>query len=183
MNVGLADGSVGFVSDMINLAVWQALGSINGRRREPGPKKRTPVFSADQSRSAEIELEESSPCDDRLATGVSGWLVLCAGCNSGPQTARLQGEVSFDGRPVEKGKIDFMPVDGTAGGAASAAIVNGRYEFPPKTGAAVHGRLRGAHHRLEEDREDGAEPGCSVAVRRSKWKRTSSRRSTTASPR
>jgi prepilin-type N-terminal cleavage/methylation domain-containing protein/prepilin-type processing-associated H-X9-DG protein len=30
VNVGLADGSVGFASDQINLAVWQALGSING---------------------------------------------------------------------------------------------------------------------------------------------------------
>ena len=27
-----------------------------------------------------------------------------------------------------------MPVDGTAGGAASEGIVNGRYEFPPETG-------------------------------------------------
>jgi prepilin-type N-terminal cleavage/methylation domain-containing protein/prepilin-type processing-associated H-X9-DG protein len=30
VNVGLADGSVGFVRDTINLLVWQALGSING---------------------------------------------------------------------------------------------------------------------------------------------------------
>jgi prepilin-type processing-associated H-X9-DG protein len=30
VNVGLADGSVTFISEVINLAVWQALGSING---------------------------------------------------------------------------------------------------------------------------------------------------------
>ena len=42
--------------------------------------------------------------------------------------------MSFDGRPVEKGKIDFLPVDGTSGGAVSASILNGRYEFPPETG-------------------------------------------------
>jgi prepilin-type processing-associated H-X9-DG protein len=30
VNVGMADGSAAFVSDSINLAVWQALGSING---------------------------------------------------------------------------------------------------------------------------------------------------------
>jgi prepilin-type processing-associated H-X9-DG protein len=30
VNVGLADGSAGFVSDRINHAVWQALGSVNG---------------------------------------------------------------------------------------------------------------------------------------------------------
>jgi hypothetical protein len=66
-------------------------------------------------------------------------LVLCAGCNTRPEAARLQGELSYDGRPIEKGKIDFVPVDGTVGGAASAVIVNGRYEFPPKAGVLPTG--------------------------------------------
>jgi hypothetical protein len=64
---------------------------------------------------------------------------LCCGCGTSSKPARLQGEVRFEGRPIEKGKIDFVPVDGTAGGAASAAIVNGRYEFPPKTGVLPTG--------------------------------------------
>lgn len=66
-------------------------------------------------------------------------LALCAGCNSSAETARLQGDVSFDGRPIEKGKIDFLPVDGTVGGAASAPILDGRYEFPPKTALSPTG--------------------------------------------
>jgi hypothetical protein len=59
---------------------------------------------------------------------------LCCGCGTSSKPVRLHGEVSFNGRPVEKGKVDFLPVDGTAGGAASAGILNGRYEFPPQTG-------------------------------------------------
>jgi prepilin-type processing-associated H-X9-DG protein len=35
VNVGLADGAVRFASDSINLAVWQALGSINGGGKTP----------------------------------------------------------------------------------------------------------------------------------------------------
>ena len=43
VNVGLADGSVGFVNDTINLAVWQALGSINGSSvANPGPEEMNP---------------------------------------------------------------------------------------------------------------------------------------------
>jgi hypothetical protein len=61
-------------------------------------------------------------------------MALCCGCGAGSKPVRLQGEVSFDGRPVEKGKIDFLPADGTPGGAVSAAILAGRYEFPPQTG-------------------------------------------------
>jgi hypothetical protein len=61
-------------------------------------------------------------------------MVLCAGCSHGSKPVRLQGEVSFDAKPIEKGKIDFLPTEGTTGGAVSAAIVNGRYEFPPQTG-------------------------------------------------
>jgi prepilin-type N-terminal cleavage/methylation domain-containing protein/prepilin-type processing-associated H-X9-DG protein len=45
VNVGLADGSVGFVGNAINLAVWQALGSINGSVvANPGPEELNPSF-------------------------------------------------------------------------------------------------------------------------------------------
>jgi hypothetical protein len=61
-------------------------------------------------------------------------MAMCCGCGASSKPVRLQGEVSFDGRPIEKGKIDFLPADGTPGGAASAGILRGRYEFPPQTG-------------------------------------------------
>ena len=42
--VGLADGSVSFVNDTINLAVWQALGSINGSAvADPGAAETSPL--------------------------------------------------------------------------------------------------------------------------------------------
>jgi prepilin-type N-terminal cleavage/methylation domain-containing protein/prepilin-type processing-associated H-X9-DG protein len=45
VNVGLADGSVGFANDQINLAVWQALGSINGSAiANPNPEETNPSF-------------------------------------------------------------------------------------------------------------------------------------------
>jgi hypothetical protein len=61
-------------------------------------------------------------------------LLPCIGCHARPATVALQGEVSFDGRPIERGRLDFVPVDGTPGGTVSAGIVRGRYEFLPKTG-------------------------------------------------
>jgi hypothetical protein len=61
-------------------------------------------------------------------------MAFCCGCGVSSKLERLQGEISFDSRPIEKGKIDFLPADGTPGGAIGAPILTGRYEFPPKTG-------------------------------------------------
>jgi hypothetical protein len=65
--------------------------------------------------------------------------VLCAGCGSSLRTLGVQGEVSFDGRAVERGTIDFLPVDSTASWSAGAPIVNGRYEIPAKAGLLPDG--------------------------------------------
>lgn len=67
-------------------------------------------------------------------------VILClAGCHSGRNVMEFQGEVTYDGKPIEKGRIDFLPVEGTPGGSAGASIVNGRYAFPPQTGVSVTG--------------------------------------------
>jgi hypothetical protein len=66
-------------------------------------------------------------------------LVLLTGCNKGRQTVGLQGEVSFDGRVIEKGTIDFIPIEGTAGPAAMSVIANGRYEIKAKHGLSAAG--------------------------------------------
>ena len=75
-----------------------------------------------------------------------GWRLTClvllllgVGCDSGFRTTGLRGEVSFDGRAVEGGTIDFIPVDGTAGPSAGGPIVNGRYEFAAKGGVHTDG--------------------------------------------
>ena len=66
-------------------------------------------------------------------------LVLCFGCGNRAVSERLQGEITFDGKKVEKGRIDFVPIEGTPGGAVGASIVDGRYEFPPQTGLSPTG--------------------------------------------
>ncbi len=57
-------------------------------------------------------------------------LILLMGCSSAPDTTAVQGTVSFDGRPIEKGEINFVPIDGTPGASAVAGIVNGKYSVP-----------------------------------------------------
>ena len=64
---------------------------------------------------------------------------LCVGCERRPATVVLQGEVTYQGRPVEKGTIDFLPVEGTAGPSAVATIEAGRYELAAKSGLLPNG--------------------------------------------
>ena len=59
------------------------------------------------------------------ASGILAALVVLAGC-SPPTTAEVSGLVTIDGQPVQRGAINFDPVDGntpTAGGV----INEGRY--------------------------------------------------------
>jgi hypothetical protein len=51
-------------------------------------------------------------------------LVVATGCNG--NTASVSGTVSYDGRPVDRGSIAFLPADG-AGPTAGGDIVDGRY--------------------------------------------------------
>jgi hypothetical protein len=56
---------------------------------------------------------------------------LLAGCGSG--LATVSGEVSVDGKTVEKGVISYVPADGP-GEPATANIENGRYEIRTSPG-------------------------------------------------
>jgi len=57
-------------------------------------------------------------------------LVQCVGCggSSGPERASVSGQVTFDGKPIEKGSIAFIPDGTTVGPTAGAIIENGRYK-------------------------------------------------------
>lgn len=71
-------------------------------------------------------------------------LAVCTvGCHSGPRLLRIFGTVSFEGKPIEKGTIEFIPVDGTSGPSTGGSIVNGRYEV-----AAVHGPHEGGIYQV-----------------------------------
>lgn len=60
------------------------------------------------------------------------WMVFSlAGC--GQSTGSVEGEVTYDGQPVENGTITFLPADGK-GPQVGGKILNGRYtvaDVPP----------------------------------------------------
>jgi hypothetical protein len=69
-------------------------------------------------------------------------LVLFAvgvGCSSRPATVGLQGAVSFDGRAIERGKIDFVPAENTPGASVAATIAKGKYDVPARWGPLPDG--------------------------------------------
>jgi hypothetical protein len=66
----------------------------------------------------------------RCLFGIACCLLL-VGCGScGPTTYRVQGAVTFDGRPVPGGRIDFVPDfnRGNSAMAGFARIKDGRYD-------------------------------------------------------
>jgi hypothetical protein len=69
-------------------------------------------------------------------------IVGCGGGDTGPPRTRVSGQVTFDSKPVEKGTIEFTPIDGTAGDPAQGAIEAGKYDLPAATGPAVKGRYK-----------------------------------------
>jgi hypothetical protein len=66
-------------------------------------------------------------------------ILVCTGCNSRPATVAIQGTVSYAGRPVERGSIDFVPTESTPGGSANASIQNGHYAVDQKWGLRPDG--------------------------------------------
>jgi len=59
----------------------------------------------------------------RLCFVLSTWsfvLLLAPGCSSGPTKGEVQGKVTFQGKPVKEGRVNFLNL--TEGGAAEAQI-------------------------------------------------------------
>ena len=63
-------------------------------------------------------------------------LIVFAGCNPGPERAAVQGMVSYKGEPVTKGRITFIPAEGTEGTSVGTEIEFGSYNISPENGAA-----------------------------------------------
>ena len=55
--------------------------------------------------------------------------LFAVGCGDSSK-ARLKGNITFNGSPVEEGSISFLPTDGTESRKASAVILNGNYDIP-----------------------------------------------------
>ena len=68
-----------------------------------------------------------------------GWLavglLLLPGCSG--QRADVSGAVQLDGRPVDEGAIQFIPVEGTTGPSAGGIIKDGRYHITGDRGVTV----------------------------------------------
>jgi hypothetical protein len=70
-------------------------------------------------------------------------LIGVAGCNSSPGLLQVFGTVSFEGKPIEKGTIEFIPIDGTQGPSTGGSIKNGRYDV-----AMAHGPREGGIYQI-----------------------------------
>ena len=70
-------------------------------------------------------------------------ITVCLGCGKGDGLNRssVEGKVTLDGAPVEKGSIAFSPTGGTKGPSVGGSIENGRYSFPAAKGP-VAGKYR-----------------------------------------
>ena len=83
-----------------------------------------------------------------IAAGLS---VGCGGDIYGERIG-LSGEVTLDGKPLEEGRIVFIPLDATAGApGATAASAGGKYTIPTVAGL---GRTR-YRVQIHRDRKTG----------------------------
>lgn len=55
--------------------------------------------------------------------------IVTVGCGDSAK-ARVKGNVTFNGDPVEEGSISFLPAEDTQSRKASAAILNGVFDIP-----------------------------------------------------
>lgn len=60
-------------------------------------------------------------------------LILLTGCSSN-SCVEIAGEVTFDGRPLQRGTIVFTPENPEAGPSTGCDIVDGKYQVPAAKG-------------------------------------------------
>ena len=67
-------------------------------------------------------------------------LLTLLGCGHGGRMA-VEGTVTLDGRPLEKGSVQFSPLPGSTGPTAGANIVDGKFVILP-AGGPFAGKFR-----------------------------------------
>lgn len=79
-------------------------------------------------------LRSKLACHLMILTGVAltTLFVGCGGGETGPKTYHVTGKVTFDGEPVETGRIQFRSAG--AGKAFSGEIKNGEYSLDAEAG-------------------------------------------------
>jgi hypothetical protein len=82
-------------------------------------------------------------------------IVTMLGCGGHKLTA-VQGTITVDGQPLERGQIEFEPVEGEQGPLAAATITDGKYEVAVMPGRKLvritGGKVIGQHHFTSDPR-------------------------------
>lgn len=81
---------------------------------------------------------------------IAACLAGCGGTD-GPPRVPVEGAVTFQGQPIEKGSILFIPTNDTTGPSTGGTIESGRYELEHERGPVI-GTLR---VEIRADREFG----------------------------
>jgi hypothetical protein len=68
-------------------------------------------------------------------------MLAIGGCSKSVGRQSLEGTVTFDGKPLEKGQITFVPQGDTKGPTAGAEIVGGKFAIPA-AGGTFTGKFR-----------------------------------------
>ena len=68
-------------------------------------------------------------------------LLLLSGCGGSDGRQSIEGTVTLDGKPMEKGQVNFMPLPGTQGPTAGSEIKDGKFTIAAK-GGTFAGKFR-----------------------------------------
>jgi hypothetical protein len=90
--------------------------------------------------------------------------VMAAGCGRGVHSMRVWGTVRHEGISVENGLVVFSPIDGTAGPATGAAITQGDYDIPARSGPRANGVYRVEITSYGPPQTDPSAPGAPAGI-------------------
>ncbi len=82
-----------------------------------------------------------SPRTGWLSLSLAVFVISLGGCSRDGKL-ELQGTVTYQNSPIEKGRIDFLPTEGTGGPSVGSPIVDGRYFVDAKQGVLATGIYR-----------------------------------------
>jgi hypothetical protein len=68
-------------------------------------------------------------------------LALVGGCSGSSDRQSITGTATWDGKPLEKGQVTFIPLAGTSGPTAGAEIAGGKFAIPA-AGGTFAGKFR-----------------------------------------
>ena len=90
--------------------------------------------------SERLPITKRMSISDILLCLLAAICSLAIGCSDSDR-ASIQGTVTFDGQPIEKAVISFVPLPGTKSPTAGADVVDGKFVIPAR-GGTFAGRFR-----------------------------------------